>query len=119
MDIIEEVLTLKELLSKEDIIVKVHECEKIMMEDEKTQKLINNYQSAITEYNDATRFNLDLSKYQKNLSLAKEQLYSSPLVSEYLKALKEANKFLNEIKEELFSDILQKEDNITKSCIKK
>ena len=41
MDIIEEVLTLKELLSKEDIIIKVHECEKMLKKNkEKKQVMI-------------------------------------------------------------------------------
>ena len=119
MDIIEEVLYLKELLSKEEIISKVHDCEKRMLEDMETQILINKYQDAITSFNDATRYHLDLAPYQKELSYTKEQLYKSKFVSDYLIALKEANKFLDEIKNELFSDILKLENSLNKNCVKK
>lgn len=106
MELLKEVLQLKDLLKKDEIIERVHQKEKIMLDDEYTQGLIFKYQQAMTLYNDALRYHLNIDSYQKDLSKTKEELYSSKLVKEYLDALKEANNYLNEIKEEIMEDII-------------
>ena len=106
MELMQEVLQLKEMLRKNEIVEKVHQKEKAMLDDEFTQGLIFKYQQAMSLYNDAIRYNLEIDSYQKALSKTKEELYSSKLVKEYLDALKEANAFLNDIKDKLFVDII-------------
>ena len=106
MELLKEVLQLKDLLKKEDIIKQVHLKEDLMINDEFTQGLIFRYQQAMSLYNDAIRYHLELESYQKDLSKAKEELYSSKLVKEYLEALKKANEYLETIKEELFENVI-------------
>ena len=115
MELLKEVLQLKDLLKKEDLIKQVHLKEELMLNDEFTQDLIFRYQQAMSLYNDAIRYHLDLNSYQKDLSRAKEELYSSVLVKDYLDALKKANEYLEKIKEDLFEDILDLKIN-SKSC---
>ncbi len=106
MELIKEVLQLKDLLKKEEIIGEVHKNELEMLNDEYTQGLIFKYQQAMSFYNDAIRYHLEMDKYQKDLSVAKEELYSSPLVKKYLDSLKKANEYLSSIKEELFESVI-------------
>ena len=96
MELLKEVLQLKDLLKKDEIIKQVHIKEELMLNDEPTQGLIFRYQQAMSLYNDAIRYHLELDKYQKDLSKAKEELYSSKFVKEYLE----------KIKEDLFQDII-------------
>lgn len=106
MELLKEVLQLKDLLKEDEVIKQVHIKEELMLNDEITQGLIFRYQQAMSLYNDALRYNLEITGYQKDLSKAKEELYSSKLVKEYLEALKKANEYLERIKEELFEDII-------------
>ena len=106
MELLQEVLKLKDLLKDDELILNVKEKEQIMLNDDYTQGLIFKYQQAMSYYNDAVRYHLDLEKYQLELSKTKEELYSSKLVKEYLEALKKANEYLNEIKENLFEDVI-------------
>ena len=106
MELLQEVLHLKDLLSKDELIIDVKEKENAMLNDEYTQGLMFKYQQAMSYYNDAVRYHLNLESYQNDLSKTKEELYSSKLVKEYLEALKKANDYLNEIKEKLFEDVI-------------
>ncbi|MBQ9730720.1 MAG: YlbF family regulator [Bacilli bacterium] len=115
MELLKEVLQLKDILKKEEIIDVVHQNEKKMLDDEYTQGLIFKYQQAMSLYNDAIRYHLDIDKYQKELSKAKEELYSSPLVKVYLDSLKKANEYLQQIKEELFESVIDF-DKKKKTC---
>ena len=74
MELMQEVLQLKEMLRKNEIVEKVHQKEKAMLDDEFTQGLIFKYQQAMSLYNDAIRYNLEIDSYQKALSKAKEEL---------------------------------------------
>ena len=106
MELLNEVLQLKDLLKKTELVESVHQKEQLMLNDEPTQALIFRYQQAMSFYNDAVRYHLDLDSYQRDLSKAKEELYSSALVKDYLDALRNANEFLKELKDELFDDII-------------
>ena len=106
MELLQEVLKLKDLLKEDKLILDVKEKEQLMLNDDYTQGLIFKYQQAMSYYNDAIRYNLDLEKYQLELSKTKEELYSSKLVKDYLEALKKANEYLNSIKENLFEDVI-------------
>lgn len=116
MDIFVKAYELNEYLKSLQIIKDVYEAEQNMENDLDTKVLIQKYQDAITNYNDAVRYKLDITSYQKSLSETKANLYSSPLVKEYLNKLKKANEFLDSIKKELFSDIIDFEEK-GKECI--
>ena len=84
MDIFVKAYELNEYLKSLQIIKDVYEAEQNMENDLDTKVLIQKYQDAITNYNDAVRYKLDITSYQKSLSETKANLYSSPLVKEYL-----------------------------------
>ena len=71
MELLQEVLKLKDLLKDDELILNVKEKEQIMLNDDYTQGLIFKYQQAMSYYNDAVRYHLDLEKYQLELSKTK------------------------------------------------
>ena len=64
MELLQEVLHLKDLLKEDKLILDVKEKEQLMLNDDYTQGLIFKYQQAMSYYNDAIRYNLDLEKYR-------------------------------------------------------
>lgn len=116
-DVLNKAEYLRELLSKHQLILKVKESERIMLEDSDVSKLSSDYLTAQSQLDEAIRYNLDLSKYKQELSYRKSLLYTHPKVETYLKDLKVANEFLKQIQESVFDGLVIDFKDI--NCIKK
>ncbi|MDD3383484.1 MAG: YlbF family regulator [Bacilli bacterium] len=107
-DIIEKAYKLREVIKNNQLIKNTKELEKKMLEDEKVIKMIMKFQNAQDDYNNALRFNdTKIGLYSKKLANIKEELYEFPLVKEYLISYKKSQKYLKDIADELFSNLIE------------
>lgn len=103
-EILEKVNNLRDALKEDELVIKTKELEKKMLDDDAVIPLIVAFQKAQDELNDAIKYKLELGKYQKVLSEAKEKLYSNSIVKEYLESLKKTNEYLDSICKDIFND---------------
>lgn len=107
-DIIEKTYELREVIKNNQIVKNTKELEKKMLEDEKAIRLIMKFQAAQEDYNNALRFNdINISLYTKELANIKEELYEFPSIKEYLISYKKSQKYLKDITNELFSNLVE------------
>ncbi|MEA4822061.1 MAG: YlbF family regulator [Erysipelotrichales bacterium] len=107
-DIIEKTYELRKVIKNNQIVKNTKELEKKMLEDEKVIKLIMKFQTAQEDYNNALRFNdTNIGLYSKKLANIKEELYEFPSVIEYLISYKKSQKYLKDITNELFSNLVE------------
>lgn len=107
-DIIEKTYELRKVIKNNQIVKNTKELEKKMLEDKKVIKLIMKFQTAQEDYNNALRFNdTNIGLYSKKLAKIKEELYEFPSVKEYLISYKKSQKYLKDITNELFSNLVE------------
>ena len=109
MDLYQKVEELKDLLKKDERIIKLLEAEKRINESEEVQLLSYKKDIASSEYSDIlnhySRDSEEANKYQKKLYEAKKALDEHPLVKEYMKHYIEVRDLYNEINDILFSHL--------------
>ena len=100
--------TLKELLAKDERVIRLNELEKKMDEDKEVISLAYKKDMAAVNYSDALNHfseeSEEVQKALKELHEAKLNLDNHPLVQEYLKAYKEVRELYEEINKILFAN---------------
>jgi cell fate (sporulation/competence/biofilm development) regulator YlbF (YheA/YmcA/DUF963 family) len=69
-----------------------------------TQRLL--FSTAKSRYEDAERYHLDRTLYQRELAQAKQALYELPVVQAYLQQLKLVQTMLQEVTNLVFDDVV-------------
>ena len=99
-----KIFELKNILLESEEYKNVKQCEEDLLEDEIS--LIIDFNNKIDAYNDAIKHGYFNDNYTKELSVAKEKLYSSKGATKYFEALKKMNDLLHEISELIFDDLV-------------
>ena len=108
----EKVSTLKSMLDSDERIVALNKLDKEMSNNEEVMKLSYALDVASSKYSDMLSIYSENSKEVKEARLAlvkaKENLYSHPLVKQYLEEYKKVRELYAEIDDILFSDFAVK-----------
>jgi cell fate (sporulation/competence/biofilm development) regulator YlbF (YheA/YmcA/DUF963 family) len=103
---------LKDAIKNDECIMRLEEVEKQMENDPEVMRLTYLKDVANEEYNQILRFHndddLEAVEARKKLAASKEELYSHPLVKEYLKLYQEVREIYEEMNKILFSGFQEK-----------
>ena len=102
-----EAYALKEILEKDERVIKLKQDEYEMENSEEVMRLSYSFSCAQDEYNDILKhFKPDSDearKYQRKLYESKANLDSHPLVKKYLQSYQEVRLIYNKIQKEIFN----------------
>lgn len=108
-EIIQKAYSLKEELDKDERVVRLNQIEKELNENEEVMSLAyikdmkaDNYSEMVRLFKDGSP---EANKARNELSIAKANLDSHPLVKEYISLYQEVRELYNEINKELFSGL--------------
>ncbi|MFA6739176.1 MAG: YlbF family regulator [Bacilli bacterium] len=97
---------LKQALSEHEWVVATERAQAIMLQDAAFQAKRLLFSTAQSRYEDAERYHLDVTPYQRDLAQAKQALYELPVVQAYLQQLKHVQAMLREVTTLVFDEVV-------------